>query len=248
MGDGNSSVKDGAENVETRGYSAVERLSQFVDQHKQRVSLCLFAVMGAGAALAVRSLKISHQFTSVRDIPSDFTRKNVSIFGFVGRVELKERERRLLPYLYVSHIPIFGKINKSIETQIPVRLIGVDINKDHLTSSESLLDNLTNSKVKVKLLDKSDEELFGQVFKKKYGIWADCVGQTLLRNGFGEYSSSDMKNTMFNKNMLKYETQLLKGEKYARRKKVGMWQDPPGENQTRTQQVVGKVLRLLRLK
>ena len=228
-------------------YSLLERLSRSVDQNKQLISLCLYGVMGAGAILAARSLKISKQFKSVGDIPREFTSKNVSIFGVVEQAGIKENERRLLPYLYVSHIPIFGKTHQSIETQLPVRVTGVNIDQHQLTASQSLLDNLVNSKVKVKLLDKSHDELFGQVFIKKYGLWGNCVGRTLLRLGLAEFSSSDIKNTMFNNNILKYETQLLKQENYARRKKIGKWREPP-EGQTTARELIDKILKLLRVK
>ena len=230
----------------TKDYSLVELVSQFVDENKQRISVCLYGVMGAGVWLAFRSLRVSHQFKSVKELPPDFTKKNFNIFGIVGRTEIAERENALLPYLYISHVPILGKINKKTEAQIPVRVLGVNINQNHYFASKSLLANLTESKVKVKLLDKSDEELFGQVFIKKYGLWRDCVGQTLLRRGLGEYSSSDMKNTIFNGNILKYETQLINQERYARRKKIGMWEDDPGE--TKGMSVIDKILKLFRLK
>ena len=231
-----------------KDYSIVEVVSQFVDENKQRISVCLYGVMGAGVWLAFRSLRLSHQFKTVKELPLDFTTKNFNIFGIVGRTEIAERENGLLPYLYVSHVPILGKINKKIEAQIPVRVVGVNINQNYYLASKSLLDNLTERKVKVKLLDKSDEELYCQVFTKKYGLWRDCVGQTLLRRGLGEYSSADMKNTIFNRNILKYETQLINQERYARRKKIGMWEEDPGENKGRWISVIDKILKLLRLK
>ena len=235
------------DNIVVGEYSLLERLSQSVDQNKQLVSLCLYGVMGAGAILAARSLKISKQFKCVGDIPREFTSKNVSIFGVVEQAGIKENERRLLPYLYVSHIPIFGKTHQSVETQLPVRVIGVNIDQDQLTASQSLLDNLVHSKVKVKLLDKSHDELFGQVFIKKFGLWGNCVGRTLLKQGLAEFSSSDIKNTMFNNNVLKYETQLLKQENYAKRKKIGKWRDPSG-SQTKARELIDKILKLLRVK
>ena len=235
-----------AKGRKTKDYSLVEVVSQFVDENKQRISVCLYGVMGAGVWLALRSLRLSHQFKNVKELPSDFTQKNFNIFGIVGRSELVARENALLPYLYVSHVPILGKINKNTEAQIPVRVVGVNINQNHYSASKSLLANLTESKVKVKLLDKSDEELFCQVFIKKHGLWRDCVGQSLLRRGLGEYSSLDMKNTIFNRNILKYETQLINQERYARRKKIGMWEDDPGE--TKSSSVIDKILKLLRLK
>ena len=231
----------------TKDYSLVEVVSQFVDENKQRISVCLYGVMGAGVLLAFRSLRVSHQFKSVKELPLDFIKKNFNIFGIVGRTEILERENGLLPYLYVSHVPILGKINKNREAQIPVRVVGVNINQNQYLASKSLLDNLTDSKVKVKLLDKSDDkELLGQVFIKKYGLWRDCVGQTLIRRGLGEYSSADMKNTIFNRNILKYETQLINQERYARRKKIGMWEEDPGE--AKATSVIDKILKLLRLK
>ena len=231
----------------TKDYSLVEVVSQFVDENKQRISVCLYGVMGAGVLLAFRSLRLSHQFKSVRELPLDFIKKNFNIFGIVGRTEIAQRENGLLPYLYVSHVPILGKINKNIEAQIAVRVVGVNINQNQYLASKSLLDNLTDSKVKVKLLDKSDDkELLGQVFIKKYGLWRDCVGQTLIRRGLGEYSSADMKNTIFNRNILKYETQLINQERYARRKKIGMWEEDPGE--AKATSVIDKILKLLRLK
>ena len=72
------------------------------------------------------------------------------------------------------------------------------------------------------------------------------MGQTLIRRGLGEYSSADMKNTIFNRNILKYETQLINQERYARRKKIGMWEEDPGE--AKATSVIDKILKLLRLK
>ena len=230
----------------TQDYSLVESVSQFVDANKQQISVCLYGVMGAGVWIAFRSLRLSHQFKSVRELPPDFTKKNFNIFGIVGKTEIAERENALLPYLYVSHVPILGKINQNTEAQIPVRVVGVDINQNHYLASKSLLDNLRDTKVKVKLLDKSEEELLCQVFIKKYGLWRDCVGQALLRRGLGEYSSLDMKNTIFNRNILKYETQLINQERYARRKKLGMWEDDPEE--TKRKSVIDKILKLFRMK
>ena len=142
----------------------------------------------------------------------------------------------------------WARLIRRLSLRYQVRVVGVNINQNHYSASKSLLDKLRERKVKVKLLDKSDEELYCQVFTKKYGLWRDCVGQTLLRRGLGEYSSADMKNTIFNRNILKYETQLINQERYARRKKIGMWEEDPGENKGRWRSVIDKILKLLRLK
>ena len=100
-----ASHSGGNKKRKTQDYSLAESVSQFVDANKQRISVCLYGLMGAGVWITFRSLRLSHQFKSVRELPPDFTKKNFNIFGIVGKTEIAERENALLPYLYVSWHP-----------------------------------------------------------------------------------------------------------------------------------------------
>ena len=106
------------------------------------------------------------------------------------------------------------------------------------------METLGEAKVKVKIFDKTDSELLGQVSTKRYGFWRDCLASNLLRGGHGYFDGTDFKNAIFNPELASYQNSLLKHESYAKSKKIGVWQQNPDGEEVKS--VIEKILNFFR--
>ena len=207
----------------------LEVLTRFVDEYKRWITYGLYGVSVIGGVIAIRSLKLFQQFKRIRDIPDDFVQKNQNIFGIIEKTEITKSGANFGPRLLISHIPIFGKITRSSDSHLPVKIMGVTIEQSQLQQSVAYLETLKDKKVKVKIFGQTEEELLGQCFSKNYGVWKLCVGSSLLEKGFGNVESIDFKSAMFNKSLLNYRNKLNKHERKAEDKKVGIWRKSDSE-------------------
>lgn len=205
------------------GKNVIEVLTRFVDENKRWITYGLYGVSVIGGVVVIRSLKLFQQFKGIREIPNDFVQKNQNLFGIIENTEITKSGANFGPRLLISHIPIFGKITRSSDSHLPVKIMGVTIEPSQLQQSAAYLETLKNKKVKVKIFGQTEEELLGQCFTKSYGVWKLCVGSSLLEKGFGNVESTDFKSAMFNKSLLNYRNKLNKHERKAEKKKVGIW-------------------------
>ena len=211
------------------GKNILEILTRFVDENKRWITYGLYGVSLIGGVIAIRSLKLFQQFKVVRDIPEDFVHKNQNLFGIIEKTEVTTSGANFGPRLLISHIPIFGKIVRSSDSHLTVKIMGVTIEPTQLQQSAAYLETFKHKKVKVKIFGQTEEELLGQCFTKRYGIWRHCVGSSLLESGFGNVRNSDFKSAIFNKTLLNYRNKLSNHERKAEKRKVGIWKTRDSE-------------------
>ena len=205
------------------GKNILEVLARFVDENKRWITYGLYGVSVIGGVIAIRSLNLFQQFKGIRDIPDDIVRKNQNLFGIIENTEITKSGANFGPRLLISHIPIFGKITRSSDSHLSVKIMGVTIEPSQLQQSAAHLESFKNKKVKVKIFGQTEEELLGQCFTKNYGVWKLCIGSSLLEKGFGNVENIYFKSAMFNKYLLSYRNELNKQERKAEKKKVGIW-------------------------
>ena len=225
-----------------RGRNILETFTQFVDENKRTISYCFYGVSFVGGILAFRSLNLFNQFKSIRDISGEFVQKNNSLFGIIERTEVAQVGAEIHPKLYISHVPIIGTPSRGSDFELRVKIIGVNIDQKYFEQSRQQLESYHGTKVKVKLFGRSEEEIVGQCFSKRYGLWSQCLGSTFLGQGYGRLVSSDFKSSMFSKELMKCQNRLLKQEQKAKNKGVGIWKKDNDTNET----VTHKILKLLR--
>merc|ERR1712098_65641 len=108
---------------------------------------------------------------------------NFSLFGIVEKTRTKLILSENYPTINFSHIPIYGKPARDDNSSLKIRIAGVKIDPAFITQAEVYLNRFENSKVKVRLLDKCESVLVGQVLSKEFFLWRKCLGSYLLRNG-----------------------------------------------------------------
>ena len=212
----------------------LDSLSRQVDQHKQLVRAGCCGLAAGGAVLVFRSLRLATQFTSPASIPAEFVRRNVSLFGMVGRAELQgysfpgtqwSQQHRLVPCISITHVPILGRASRATEADIPVIIPGVQIHSDYLIAVKKEMDDkLTNKKVKIRIFSKTEKEILGQILLKRYGLWNQCFARSLMRNGFARTNQQDLAAAENSVLVMNYLSQLEKKEDLAKRRRNGFWE------------------------
>ena len=221
------------------GKNILEVLTRFVDENKRWITYGLYGVSLIGGVIALRSLKLFQQFKRVRDIPDDLVQKNQNLFGIIEKTEITPPTSgaNFEPRLLISHIPIFGKIVRTSDSHLTVRIMGVTIEPSQLQHSATSLETFRHKKVKVKIFGKTEDELLCQCFTKNYGVWRHCVGSSLLEKGYGNVQFSDFKSAIFNESILNYRNKLVKHEGIAKKRKIGIWKTSDSETMSVMQRV-----------
>jgi len=202
----------------------LDKLLRRIDENKRLVTYALYGVSVVGGLLVLRSLRAFKQFKNVKDIPEELIVNNYSIFGKVEGSEIVINKDKIAPCLFLTHIPIFGKSRRDQNHEIPVIIYGVRLHPDYFVQSKQILTSKTeNRKVKVTILSSSREELKGKVCLKKFGLWNDCLGEKLIKQGFAQVLLDDFAQ-VDGKDLLNYRGKLEKQEVVAKRNKVGLWQ------------------------
>jgi len=210
------------EKVSNSGY--LDRFSRFVDRNKRIITYGLYGVCGVGGLLVLRSLRVFRQFKSVAEIPEEFVEHNHSLFGYVEKCEVVQRRCGVVPRVTFTHIPIYGKYERAENCQIPVLIPGVRLHPGlALLGSKTLTDMAVNKKVKVTLFGSAGEELEGKVCLKKFLLWRNCLGETLVKQGLAEIVHGDLERYKLNSVITKYRTNLEISQARAKKKKVGWW-------------------------
>ena len=209
----------------------LELISGAIDQNKQLISYGFYCVAAGGAVLIIKSLKLFKQFKNISDIPQEFFSRNHNLFGYVAETEIKSSYKKnaanlvstnLTPYIKLHHIPVVGKVDKSPQNQLSLNIIGVKISPEFVQPADTYLRAYSLTKVKVKIFGRVESEILCRAFSKEYFIWRKCIGSDLLRRGYGHFDGEHFKTAMFNKDLQNYKTSLLKQEKYAERKGIGV--------------------------
>ena len=225
-------------------YNVIERFAQFIDTNHRFIMYGFYGVTAIGGVIAVRSLKITKQFKHIKEIPEEYFSKNFSLFGIVEKTRTKLILSENYPTINFSHIPIYGKPARDDNSSLKIRIAGVKIDPAFINQAEVYLNRFENSKVKVRLLDKCESVLVGQVLSKEFFLWRKCLGSYLLRNGFGYYDNDCLKKSIFNKEQQRYKNSLMKHEAYAKKHSLGVWEEENYEKPSSLLRIVKKIFKL----
>jgi len=210
-----------------KGYNSgyLDRFSRFVDDNKRIITNGLYCVCGVGGILVLRSLRVFGQFKNIKEIPAEFVDHNHSLFGRVEKSEVVLKRSSMVPRISVTHIPIYGKHRRTEDCQIPVLISGLKVHPGLAKLAGKTLTEITeNKKVKVTIFGLAGEELGGRVSLKKFGIfWRNCVGETLVRQGYAEIVHSDLEIYPQNREIVNYRKRLEISQDWAKKKKMGLW-------------------------
>ncbi|XP_073529171.1 protein C3orf33 homolog isoform X2 [Phyllobates terribilis] len=163
------------------GDNVVAKTSRLLDSHLYLVRNISTGLAIAGIFLCARSIRLITKFTSAKDIPEKFIKKNVKLRGKVIQVTGETIE--------IDHVPISLPILRSIQQRwhgqgsLLVRLAGVELTQN---GKVWLQDNLHPSQVLwFQLLNREDSMLDCFVFINRGGFINDCLNVLLLREGLG---------------------------------------------------------------
>eukprot|EP00091_Calanus_sinicus_P009371 TRINITY_DN21961_c0_g1_i1.p1 TRINITY_DN21961_c0_g1~~TRINITY_DN21961_c0_g1_i1.p1 ORF type:complete len:134 (-),score=27.59 TRINITY_DN21961_c0_g1_i1:358-759(-) len=107
-----------------------DRFSRFVDDNKRVIVYALYGVSAVGGLLVLRSLRVFKQFKSVKDIPEEFIENKHHLFGYVERSDILAKSDNIVPKIWLTHIPIYGKFRRNENYEIPVEISGVKLHPD----------------------------------------------------------------------------------------------------------------------
>ena len=205
-----------------RRSNLLEQFTQLVDENKRLIQYSCLAVSCAGVVIAVRSLRLFKQFQKISDVPEEYFSNNSKIFCVVERLEVTPGGVRL----HMTHVPILARQDRSPHCHLPVKVMGVSVHPQYVSHTSSYLTNLENEKVKLTMFGKTQEseEIQGQVMRKQFGLWRQCLGSSLIVKGYGRVASDDFKSSMFNYDLALYQKTLEKNEQYAKDRKLGQWE------------------------
>ncbi|XP_069583561.1 protein C3orf33 homolog isoform X2 [Ranitomeya imitator] len=140
--------------------NVVAKTSRLLDSHLYLVRNISTGLAIAGIVLCARSIRLITKFTSAKEIPEEFIKKNVKLRGKVIRVNGETIE--------IDHVPISLPILRSVQQRwhgqgsLLVRLAGVELTQN---GKVWLQDNLQPSQVLwFQLLNRQDSMLDCFVF------------------------------------------------------------------------------------
>ena len=174
----------------------------------------------------MHSIQAFRQFRSVRDIPEEFVAKRMNIFATVREARLVAgTSGSLTPVLSVEHVPL-AKVpwSATSHSDLQIALAAVAVPSETILRSQA--ENVLSAKsggrkVKIQLLEVSDELVYGRVRLKSLGFWRDCLALRLVRDGLatmGPYPG------LPDQTALAYMAQLEKAERAAKKQGKGVWQ------------------------
>ena len=201
-------------------------ISIFIDENKRPISYGFYLLAGVGLLKIMHSIQAFRQFRSVRDIPEEFVAKRMNIFATVREARLVAgTSGSLTPVLSVEHVPL-AKVpwSATSHSDLQIALAAVAVPSETILRSQA--ENVLSAKsggrkVKIQLLEVSDELVYGRVRLKSLGFWRDCLALRLVRDGLatvGPYPG------LPDQTALAYMAQLEKAERAAKKQGKGVWQ------------------------
>ncbi|XP_075720128.1 protein C3orf33 homolog [Rhinoderma darwinii] len=161
--------------------NVITKASRLIDSHLYLVRNISTGLAIAGIILCARSIRLVTKFTSAKDIPEQFIKKNVKLRGKIVRVTEETIE--------IDHIPISLPILRSLQKRwhghgsLLVRLAGVELTQN---GKIWLQNNLQPSQILwFQLLTREDSMLDCFVFINRGGFINDCLNVVLLKEGLG---------------------------------------------------------------
>ncbi|KAM8954496.1 protein C3orf33 homolog [Pelodytes ibericus] len=195
----------------------VAKASRLADQHLNLVRNISTGLAVAGVLLFAKSIKLATKFTSPKDIPETFIRKNVKLRGKVLSITEQGLE--------VEHVPIYLPFVASLqkrwhsEGSLVIRLAGVEMTP---SGKVWLQEKLHPSQMLwFQLLNRDDLALDCFVLVHKRGLFNECLNVEILTQGLGKVSHTprfDEKPELWT-----FYKRLLQAEVKAQNKGKGLW-------------------------
>ncbi|XP_073435118.1 protein C3orf33 homolog isoform X2 [Dendrobates tinctorius] len=205
--------------------NVVAKTSQLLDSHLYLVRNISTGLAIAGIVLCARSIRLITKFTSAKDIPEKFIKKNVKLRGKVIRVNEETIE--------IDHVPISLPVLRSVQQRwhsqgsLPVRLAGVELTQN---GKVWLQDNLQPSQVLwFQLLNREDSMLDCFVFINRGGFFNDCLNVVLLMEGLGRTAHIRGVHPGPGQHLAFYK-RLLQAEIKAQKAQKGLWKEESQQN------------------
>jgi len=211
-------MSDSDPNKRGANLSTLSRISLFIDDNKQVITYGLYTLGFAGLIKIGLTLRAFERFKKITDIPEDFFTKQINIFGYVDNVQVSKLRSGNIPLLSISHIPIFSLPNSQPKSSLQVAVPGLIVHPQFVAETEDLLKILClDNKVKVKLINREESYINGEIRMRRYGIWSQCLARRIVAEGFANPHTSPRVLTNA------YMHQLNQAEATAKTNKKGMW-------------------------
>ncbi|KAM4040764.1 protein C3orf33 homolog [Anomaloglossus baeobatrachus] len=200
--------------------NVISKASRLLDSHLYLVRNISSGLAIVGIVLCARSIRLIAKFSSAKDIPEKFIKKNVKLRGKVIRVNGEIIE--------IDHVPISLPILRSLQQRwhgqgsLLVRLAGVELTQN---GRIWLQDNLRPSQMLwFQLLSREDSMLDCFVFINRGGFINDCLNVLLLREGLGRTAHIRGINQGPGQHLAFYK-RLLQAEIKAQKGRQGLWKE-----------------------
>lgn len=198
-------------------------IHNFIDSKVRYLQYIPYSIGLAGLYVISKRLKVTSKFFSANQVPVDFINKKVSLRGKVLQVKPDAT-------LVVDHYPILRhRWLNSKEGALNVKLYGIAESSKTEEHVYNFIKSLSAQEVWFKLWEKSSETssgvdpvLFCTVTQYKWPF-NRCINVEVLKNGLAKRSDQPVGEDWTSKLMKK---RLDKAERYAYRKRIGIWQRP----------------------
>ncbi|XP_063297090.1 protein C3orf33 homolog [Pelobates fuscus] len=207
----------GERETEPSGDNIVSKASQLADKHLYLVRNISTGLAIAGVLLFARSIKLVTKFTSAKDIPEKFIKKNVKLRGKLLCITEEGLE--------VEHVPINVPFITSFQNRwqrdgsLFIKLAGVQ-----LTPSGKiwLREKLQPSQILwFQLLQREGLALDCFVLVPKKRLFSECINVEIVTQGLGKVAHVPKLDE--NPILWKFYKRLLQAEVKAQNKGKGLW-------------------------
>lgn len=198
-------------------------LHNFLDSKVRYLQYIPYSIGLAGLYVISKRLKVASKFFSANQVPEDFVTKRISLRGKVLLVKTDTT-------LVVDHYPILRhRWLNSKKGALNVKLYGIAESPKSEELVYDYIKSLNAQEVWFKLWEKSSETssdvdpvLFCTVTQYSWPF-NRCINVEVLRNGLAKRTDQPIDEDWTSKLMKK---RLDKAERYAYRKRIGLWQRP----------------------
>ncbi|KAM3932366.1 protein C3orf33 homolog [Leptodactylus fuscus] len=204
---------------ESADNNVITKASRLLDSQLYLVRNISTGLAIAGIVLCARSIRLMTKFTSAKDIPEQFIKKNVKLRGKIICVTEETIE--------IDHIPISLPILRSLQKRwhrqgsLLVKLAGVELTPN---GKIWLQNNLQPSQTLwFQLLNREDSMLDCFIFINRGGYFNDCVNVVLLKEGLGR--TVQIRGLHQGPgHYLAFYKRLLRAEFKAQKAQKGLWE------------------------
>ncbi|KAK7093232.1 protein C3orf33 homolog [Littorina saxatilis] len=207
-------------------------LHKFCDTHIREIKYFIYGIGLAGAILVAKDLRLATKFCHVSEIPVRFVQSHVTLQGTV---------RSISSYgvLEVEHQPVFNlpfsrwvtSLRPNLEEPglLSVELVGVDLTPKAV---DWLTDKVLDKHIWFKLIHASKDAVFCSVYRKNSLLLKVNINQQLVKQGLAPVLRQDLSLLSQDVVTQKHLVKLVTAETNARHRRLGMWRELEGKEET----------------